>query len=610
MALVNHLINRESARAVQAVAAGRHVVDGHLVWSKTLGVEPSHQLVLRQALGRGVWQGPEGIWYKGLNVPAADYLFFDGSQTGATSTLFPTDKNAHTGTVLLDVKAPVGVGSADTAATTPDLAFGIFKTEKFPDFNAGGDQIDPANPSTVVVTNAALIAGTPLDEDYFTYTASPARVMVGWLFKYGRIRHDRINWAKWDAWRDYCDGLESVDYTTIPDFDGIGLSADYYSGTLFNTLLWQRIDPAISFANTVGTPAVGLPLDSFSVRWEGKIKAKYTETYTFKIVHDNGARLWVNGVAMFDHGVTWNDTGDITPGTHTGTIALTAGSFYDIKVEWNEGVANAEFILSWSSASQPEQVIPPEVLYPKVRNLPRYEAHVAFSTPTTLDQMMAAVLRVSNSIKQEVDGKMEFYCLEQLAPSFAFDDADNPKTILEQGGVSQFFPAPADVRATEQQNVFEATFRDLDSQYLEEPLKPIVERAGDLIAEAGREIYGDVIELGGNMTRWQARKVLKRIVGEIALNNQTASLEGSALAYKVIAGDLVTVTHSAFGYDAKKYLVIDATDASPEEKADTRSFLLREWDAAEVSSGGTGDTLTDEEGFILTDEEDYELIEG
>lgn len=573
MALTNHLKNRESQKAVLAAASGRHVVEGHLIWSKTLGTDPTHNIVVRQALGKGDWDSIEGIWYKGLNVPSTDYVFQDGSQTAPDTTFFPTDTDPHTGTVLLDVKAPTGVGDADTKATTPDKARAIVKTEKFPDFDEDGNQVDPADGTTVVVAYEDLLDGDPLDTDYFTYTVKPARVMVGWLFKYGKIAFERINWVKWVAWRDYCAATEAVDYTTIEDFEGIGLSAEYYSGTLFNTLLWTRIDPVLYFANTTGAPAVGLPVDSFSVKWKGKIKAKVTGTYTFKAIHDNGVKLWVNGSLIINE---WTDDGEYdipTLGnTHTGTIALTAGQFYTIEVWWNEGIANAEFSLLWSVPSLlTEEIIPQEYLYPQATNNARYEAHVAFSTPTTLAQMMSAVLMVSNSIKQDVDGKLEFYCVEQLSSTFDFTEENG--TILDDGSFKFY---RSDVRDTEVQNVFEATFKDLDSQYLEEPLTPLRESVQELIDSAGREIYGNVIDLY-NQTRFQARKVLQYIVDRTARKDLFVEFNASALAYQVVAGDIVTLTHSLADIENKEFIVIEAVDQSPEETADVRYFKLAEW---------------------------------
>lgn len=575
MALVNHLKNNNAQRRVLPIASGRHVVgaDDELVWSYTIGTSPTHNIVTRQALAKvfHAWEGIEGIWLEGLNVPSSDYVFQDGSQTAPDTTLFPTDTNPHTGTAILDVKHPTGVGDADTKATTPKVPRAIVKTEKFPDFNSIGDQINPAG-GAVVVTYAALLSGTPLNKTYFTYTANPARVMAGWLFKYGNIAHARINWSKWATWRDYCAATETVDYTTIEDFEGIGLSAEYYSGTLFNTLLWTRIDPVLDFALTLGAPAVGLPVDSFSVKWKGKILSEYTGTVTVKAIHDNGVKVWINGSLIINE---WTDDGEYDiPGngnTHTGTISLTAGQFYTIEVWWNEGIAYTEFSLRWSWTGHAEEVIPQENLYPQATNNARYEAHVAFSQPTTLAQMMSAVLMVSNSIKQDVDGKLEFYCVEQLSSSFEFTEGNG--TILDDASF-RFYRS--DVRDTEVQNVFEATFRDLDSQYLEEPLTPLRESVQELIDSAGREIYGSVIDLF-NMTRWQARKVLKYIVNRAAKNDLFCESNASALSYQVIAGDVLALTHSLADVEDKEFMVIEATDASPEETADVRWFKLQEW---------------------------------
>jgi hypothetical protein len=99
-----------------------------------------------------------------------------------------------------------------------------------------------------------------------------------------------------------------------------------------------------------------------------------------------------------------------------------------------------------------------------------------------------------------------------------------------------------------------------------------------LIDSAGREIYGSIFDLF-NMTRWQARKVLKYIVDRAARKDLFVEFNGSALTYQVIAGDVVTLTHSLGGehIEDKEFMVIEASDASPEDTADTRSFKLQEW---------------------------------
>lgn len=135
---------------------------------------------------------------------------------------------------------------------------------------------------------------------------------------------------------------------------GNGLIGNYYSDTTWTTLLGTRIDHWIWFPSTVASPMEGLDASAFSVRWTGQIKPQYSETYTFEIEHDDGVKLWVNNTVVIDQ------LG--TVGTHTGTIALTAETLYDIRIDFLQGPAPGVHpwycMLRWSSASQVEQTVP------------------------------------------------------------------------------------------------------------------------------------------------------------------------------------------------------------------------------------------------------------
>lgn len=567
MADVNHLKNNTGKQKVLAIASGRHVVRGHLVRSRH---ETPHVYV-RNALGKGTWEGVEGAWFKGTRIETTDYIFSDGTQTVATS-YFLKDKRPHTSTVLFDFRTTVA--ETDTEANPPDALSGIFKTEIFPDFDADGNQVDPADDS-IVVPAADLISGDPLDPSYFTYTVNPARVLIGWMFKYGNTHHSRINWEKWQAWKEYLGTLETVDYRTLPDFPGFGLTAEYYNGDNFDVFVLKRIDPTILFSSSLGSPAIGMNVSDFSVRYEGYLKAPLTGDYDFRIKHDDSAKFWVDSL--------------VTPlidqpafGTHEAfDKALTAGVYYDLKLEWADGAGAepnpAEISLEWKRPGETDyELIPAEYLYPLEEDLPRYEAHVAFSTPTTLDQMIAAVLLVSNSIKQDVNGKLEFYCAEQLEPSFHLQEnvPDNERTIMD--GSLSF--SRTDRRIAEIQNVWEAKFRDLDSQYLEEPLMPVTIKLDEFIEIAGREIYGEPIDLF-NMNRWQAFKVLSYFVQKTVVKDLIIDLEATARTFGIVCGDIGQITHSLLGEGEAgtfNVQVIETTDRSPEETAETRILKLQE----------------------------------
>jgi len=60
----------------------------------------------------------------------------------------------------------------------------------------------------------------------------------------------------------------------------------------FSRFQFVRIDPCIDFDWGEGTPDQSIGKDTYSVRWTGKVEPRYSETYTFYTVTDDGVRLW------------------------------------------------------------------------------------------------------------------------------------------------------------------------------------------------------------------------------------------------------------------------------------------------------------------------------
>jgi len=103
--------------------------------------------------------------------------------------------------------------------------------------------------------------------------------------------------------------------------------------------------------------AGGRDAENFSVRWTGKVRPAFTETYTFSTLSDDGIRVWVGGKKLIDNWTGHGDTWD------SGRIELEAGRLYDIKVEFFQGGGGATLGLYWESKSQPKQVVPTEALF-------------------------------------------------------------------------------------------------------------------------------------------------------------------------------------------------------------------------------------------------------
>jgi glucose/arabinose dehydrogenase len=150
---------------------------------------------------------------------------------------------------------------------------------------------------------------------------------------------------------------------TIDDNDsiqatGTGLLGEYFDGANFTSRFLNRIDNTVNFNWAAGAPASGMGADTFSIRWTGKLEPRYSETYTFRTVSDDGVRLWVNNQLIINK---WQDQAATA---HTGTIALNAGQLYDIRFEYYENLNTASVVLQWSSPSQVLEVIPRSLLYP------------------------------------------------------------------------------------------------------------------------------------------------------------------------------------------------------------------------------------------------------
>lgn len=149
--------------------------------------------------------------------------------------------------------------------------------------------------------------------------------------------------------------LDNVSYTDVSTSTtaGNGLTGSYFTNTTLNSTTGiVRIDPTVNFNWGSGSPATGIPVDKFSVRWEGHVRPLYSQVYTFYTQTDDGVRLWANGIELI------NDWTRHSSKENKGTIALTAGEKYKITMEYFEYAGSAVAQLKWSSTSQPKQIIP------------------------------------------------------------------------------------------------------------------------------------------------------------------------------------------------------------------------------------------------------------
>ncbi len=137
-----------------------------------------------------------------------------------------------------------------------------------------------------------------------------------------------------------------------------GLVGEYYDDSNFSNLKIIRIDPTVDFAWGDGSPDASIEPDTFSVRWTGQIVPRFSETYTFTTTSDDGVRLWIDGQLIIEN---WTVH---PPMDNSGTIALTAGTAYDIILEFYEDHGGATIKLFWHRPSQGKEIVPASQLRP------------------------------------------------------------------------------------------------------------------------------------------------------------------------------------------------------------------------------------------------------
>lgn len=144
--------------------------------------------------------------------------------------------------------------------------------------------------------------------------------------------------------------------TALGSGEGLNLyyynnSSDFYSQNPNVTDLGN-----VNFNWGYGSPD-GMPIDYFFARFEGFIQPVFSGEYTFYVSCDDGVNLWVDNQQLI------NDWTAHAQEEFFGSIELTAGVLYPIKLEYFEAGGNAVVEMRWSAEYQTKEIIPTRQLY-------------------------------------------------------------------------------------------------------------------------------------------------------------------------------------------------------------------------------------------------------
>ncbi len=181
--------------------------------------------------------------------------------------------------------------------------------------------------------------------------------------------------SSWKPRRGACDSDDGT------GGDGCGLTGTYYKGDWGGESV-VRVDSTIDlpFGAAARFTGYGIPFDipfpeavpgadwsAYPLKsgtWTGKIKADFSEQYTFHVACDNETWLHLNGSEFFHRSA--GGSAGVQAVEPTSPFSMTAGQWVDIEVRLIEHghPSPTHVTVKWSSPSTPLQTIPCENLRP------------------------------------------------------------------------------------------------------------------------------------------------------------------------------------------------------------------------------------------------------
>lgn len=338
--------------------------------------------------------------------------------------VFHHDTHTHP---FIDLVSGVGSGSfviPTIGEVSPNVWFRIHLTA-INDAGLTGSTYMDVQPQKVILSGRTVPAGILLNMDGTTGitpvdTASVIGVERNWTAPASyTIGDTTYNFLQWDnsstnPLRTFITPTTNTTYTATyqatATFTGNGLKGDYYANTtsFVGTPAFSRTDTVVSFNWGAAGPGGGVSADNFCVRWTGQVQPPTSGTYTFYTFSDNGTRLWVNNQLIIDN---WTAP---SASEVNGTISLTGGTKYNIRLDFFETAGNATVFMQWSGPSVAKAVIPKRSLFATAAIVP-----VIFKSVTVTPS--ASSIRVNWSVAETLEVK-GYYVERRMLGNTNFED--------------------------------------------------------------------------------------------------------------------------------------------------------------------------------------------
>lgn len=131
-----------------------------------------------------------------------------------------------------------------------------------------------------------------------------------------------------------------------------GLIRTRYSGYFADNVNWFNTASVTNTSINTSPLTTGYTGDFYSIQWLGYFRPSTTETYTFYTESDDASYLWIGATAV--SGFTTSNAVVNNGGLHamqerSGTISLTAGVYYNIRIQFGENEGGDDCIVRYST---------------------------------------------------------------------------------------------------------------------------------------------------------------------------------------------------------------------------------------------------------------------
>lgn len=136
-----------------------------------------------------------------------------------------------------------------------------------------------------------------------------------------------------------------------------GLCRTIHSGYFSDDVTYFQSVPHMASSVNTGALLVGRSGVGYSVQWLGLFRPDVTDNYTFYLNSDDASYLWIgsNAVSRFTTtNALINNGGQHTAQERSGSIVLTAGNYYSMRVQYGNFNSPEAFSLTWSTPTRPK----------------------------------------------------------------------------------------------------------------------------------------------------------------------------------------------------------------------------------------------------------------